>query len=75
MMIKAGYWRTKKGGTACAHPMRERRARFGEMIQIVGSPHDWFEGRGVGLHACAARPYLSTVTDPDGLFSVYGQIA
>ena len=46
MMIKAGYWRTKKGGTVCAHPMRERRARFGEMIQIDGSPHDWFEGRG-----------------------------
>ena len=46
MMIKAGYWHPKKGGSACAHPMRERRARFGEMIQIDGSPHDWFEGRG-----------------------------
>ena len=46
MMIKAGYWRAKKGGTVCTHPMRERRARFGEMIQIDGSPHDWFEGRG-----------------------------
>ena len=45
-MIEAGYWRTKKGGTVCAHPMRERRARFGELIQIDGSPHDWFEGRG-----------------------------
>ena len=46
LMIKAGYWRTRKGGVVCAHPMRERRARFGEMIQIDGSPHDWFEGRG-----------------------------
>ena len=46
IMIKAGYWQPKKGGTVCAHPMRERRARFGEMIQIDGSPHDWFEGRG-----------------------------
>ena len=46
LMIKAGYWQPKKGGTVCAHPMRERRARFGEMIQIDGSPHDWFEGRG-----------------------------
>ena len=46
MMIKAGYWRPKRGGTVCAHPMRERRARFGELIQIDGSPHDWFEGRG-----------------------------
>ena len=26
--------------------MRSRRARFGELIQIDGSPHDWFEGRG-----------------------------
>jgi len=46
MMIQTGYWRPKKGGTICAHPMRERRARFGELIQIDGSPHDWFEGRG-----------------------------
>lgn len=46
LMIKAGYWHARKGGTVCAHPMRERRARFGEMIQIDGSPHDWFEGRG-----------------------------
>jgi len=46
LMIKAGHWRPRKGGTVCAHPMRERRARFGEMIQIDGSPHDWFEGRG-----------------------------
>lgn len=46
LMIRAGYWRTQKGGAVCAHPMRERRARFGELIQIDGSPHDWFEGRG-----------------------------
>jgi transposase len=45
LMIKAGYWRPKTGGAICTHPMRERRARFGEMIQIDGSPHDWFEGR------------------------------
>ncbi len=25
---------------------RERRACFGEMVQMDGSPHDWFEGRG-----------------------------
>ena len=43
IMIKAGYWQPKKGGTVCAHPMRERRARFGEMIQIDGNPHDGFE--------------------------------
>lgn len=37
LMINAGHWRPKKGGSVCAHPMRERRARFGEMIQIDGS--------------------------------------
>ena len=46
LMIRAGHWLPKKGSTVCAHPMRERRASFGEMVQIDGSPHDWFEGRG-----------------------------
>ena len=27
------------------HQLRERRARLGELVQIDGSPHDWFEGR------------------------------
>jgi hypothetical protein len=27
------------------HPLRERRASFGELVQIDGSPFDWFEGR------------------------------
>lgn len=46
IMIQAGYWLPKMRGTACAHPVRERRARFGELIQIAGSPHDWLESRG-----------------------------
>jgi transposase len=46
LMIQAGYWKSRRGGTVRAHPMRERRARFGELVQIDGSPHDWFEGRG-----------------------------
>lgn len=28
------------------HPPRERRPRLGELVQIDGSPLDWFEGRG-----------------------------
>lgn len=27
-------------------PMRERRGRFGELVQADGSPHHWFEDRG-----------------------------
>ena len=45
IMIAAGYWKPKKGAAICVHPMRERRARLGELVQIDGSPHDWFEGR------------------------------
>ena len=44
-MLRAGLWKARKGAGARTHPMRERRARRGELIQIDGSPHDWFEGR------------------------------
>lgn len=46
LMMTAGLWRPKRGHALVTHPMRPRRPRFGEMIQIDGSPHDWFEGRG-----------------------------
>ena len=45
IMIAASYWKPRKGAVICVHPMRERRARLGELVQIDGSPHDWFEGR------------------------------
>jgi transposase len=45
LMIAADYWHPKKGNKICTHPMRERRGQWGELIQIDGSPHDWFEGR------------------------------
>lgn len=44
-MAEAGLWMPKKAGRAHAHPPRKRRPRLGELIQIDGSPHDWFEGR------------------------------
>lgn len=44
-MIAAGYWKPKRGQSIRAHPLRDRRPRRGELIQIDGSPHDWFEGR------------------------------
>lgn len=45
MMIKAGLWQGKRRKAARVHQMRARRPCFGELIQIDGSPHDWFEGR------------------------------
>ena len=44
-MITAGLWKPKHRRMRKAHPPRERRPQFGELIQIDGSPHDWFEGR------------------------------
>jgi len=44
-MIEAKIWHGKVRRKAKPHQMRERRPRLGELIQIDGSPHDWFEGR------------------------------
>lgn len=45
-MIVDGLWQPKGRKQARIHQRRPRRARFGELVQIDGSPHDWFEGRG-----------------------------
>lgn len=45
MMIKEGLWQKKRKRSG--HRMRRvRRAMLGMLIQLDGSPHDWFEGRG-----------------------------
>jgi transposase len=44
--IGLGLWKPKTRRARRVFQPRERRARFGELIQIDGSPHDWFEGRG-----------------------------
>lgn len=44
-MIQDGLWQAKPRKTARLHSPRERRARRGELVQIDGSHHDWFEGR------------------------------
>jgi len=46
LQIASGLWRPKKRRAGRVFQVRERRARFGELVQIDGSPHDWFEGRG-----------------------------
>jgi Helix-turn-helix domain len=46
LQIKHKLWRPKRRREKRVFQLRERRPRFGELIQIDGSPHDWFEGRG-----------------------------
>lgn len=45
-MIASGLWKVRYKPFRRTHPPRERRPCFGELVQIDGSPHDWFEGRG-----------------------------
>jgi transposase len=46
IMIREGLWKARRAKKPAVHQMRERRACFGELVQIDGSDHDWFEGRG-----------------------------
>ena len=45
LLIREGLWKAKRVRRVVIHQLRERRARWGELVQIDGSPHDWFEGR------------------------------
>jgi transposase len=44
-MIAAGMWKPRRRPHRAAHPPRERRPCFGELAQIDGSHHAWFEKR------------------------------
>jgi len=46
LQIDLGLWRAKRRRQKRVFQLRERRPRFGELIQIDGSPHAWFEERG-----------------------------
>jgi hypothetical protein len=45
LMIEAGLWRTRAQRQPKIQQPRLRRPCFGELIQIDGSEHRWFEGR------------------------------
>lgn len=45
-LIGAGLWTPSRKRRRRFHPTRERRPARGELIQIDGSPHAWFEDRG-----------------------------
>jgi len=58
-MTEAGLWRPSQGRRQRLHPPRPRRPRLGELIQIDGSPHDWFEGRGA---RCTLLAFIDDAT-------------
>jgi len=57
-LIEAGDWEKRRKRRAHRR-WRERKHHFGEMVQIDGSHHDWFEGRGPG---CVLMGYIDDAT-------------
>jgi hypothetical protein len=58
-MIAAGLWQAKRRKVRRNHTTRERRDCFGELIQIDGSLHKWFEDRG---KMCTLLAYIDDAT-------------
>ncbi|MDR6430137.1 transposase [Variovorax paradoxus] len=47
LMVATGLWTPRKQRAAKIHQPRNRRSCLGELIQIDGSDHEWFEERDV----------------------------
>jgi len=80
LMIEENLWKPRKLKKIVTHQLRERRACFGELVQIDGSPHDWFEGR---AETCVLLVFIDDATgkllqlqfvDNESFFS-YAQVA
>jgi hypothetical protein len=59
LMIEAGLWATRSEQRAPLHQPRERRSCLGELVQIDGCRHRWFEQRG---DTCALLVYVDDAT-------------
>ena len=63
-MIEDGLWNRRSRRSSRVHPPRPRRHCFGELIQIDGSSHAWFEKRASGCTLIAfIDDATSTVTE------------
>lgn len=59
LMSEAGLWIPRKLRTSTVYQPRNRRHCVGELIQIDGSDHAWFEGR---APACTLLVYIDDAT-------------
>lgn len=57
-LIETGDWKKSRKKGKHRH-WRERKAHCGEMVQMDGSHHQWFEGRGPG---CVLMGYIDDAT-------------
>lgn len=59
LMMQEGLWHPRRAKKPVIHPLRERRARLGELVQIDGSPYAWFEDR---APACTLLVFIDDAT-------------
>jgi hypothetical protein len=80
IMMEEGLWKPRRAKPAAVHQLREPRACFGELIQIDGSDHAWFEERGI---RCTLLVFIDDATGrlvellfvPDEAFFAYCEAA
>jgi transposase len=76
IMIAEQIWKPKRAKQSAVHQLRERRACCGELVQLDGSDHAWFEDRGP---KCTLLVYIDDATGqlmelwfvPDETFFAY----
>ena len=80
IMLEEGLWKARRKKKEAVHQMRERRACYGELVQIDGSDHAWFEERG---ERCTLLVFIDDATGrlvqllfvPDETFFAYCEAA
>ena len=60
-MIDAEIWVTRRSRAGQVHQPRRRRSCVGELIQIDGCDHEWFEERVPRCTLIARGPDISTL--------------
>jgi hypothetical protein len=76
IMVEEGLWKARRKKKEAVHQRRERRACYGELVQIDGSDHAWFEERG---ERCTLLVFIDDATGrlvellfvPDETFFAY----
>ena len=59
LKIDVGVHKPRRRRWVQIHQIRERSKYYGELVQVDGSPHDWFEGRG---EYCTLLVYIDDAT-------------
>ena len=70
LMIQEHLWKAHHHKNVVIHTYRERRSCVGELVQLDGSPHRWFEDR---AGPCTLLAYIDDATSQimDGAFVDY----